>query len=74
MSIVSPQRRNQWLALCGGLTDILATNGYLLYHWSQKQDTLPSLHGVMSLWHVFNLNFSLVYVVSSSVSGLGQEF
>jgi len=76
MSVVSHQRRNQWLALCGGFTDILAASGYILYHGSQEQDSLSSLDGVMTLYHVFNLNFSLVSkcVVSSSVGDPRQEF
>ena len=37
-------------------------SGHILCHWSRKQDALPSLHRVMSLWHV-NLNISLVISV-----------
>jgi hypothetical protein len=35
---MSVQRRNQLLALSGGLTGILAASGYILYYQSQKQE------------------------------------
>jgi len=44
---------------------VSSLSGYILYHQSQKQDSLPSLHRGISLLH--NLNLSLAHVVSSGV-------